>query len=63
MPWEWGTDPAIKTKQVINCRVFLHTAAAELLPPEVLGGSPGMRPVGGCKDAPRASNWVLWGVL
>lgn len=62
MPWEWGTDPAIKTKQVNNCEVFLHTAAAEMLPPEVPGGSPGMGPVDGCEDAPCAlsSNWVLW---
>lgn len=54
MPWEWGTDPIIETKQVNKHEAFLHGAAAEMLLPEMLGAGHGIGPVSGCEDVPRA---------
>lgn len=54
MPWEWGTDPTIETKQVNKHEAFLHGAAAEMLLPEMLGAGHGIGPVSGCEDVPHA---------
>lgn len=42
MPWDWGANTTIKTKQVNKREAFLLGAAVEMLVPEMLGAAMAM---------------------